>query len=446
MLKNALRRLHYLNRMRLSGILLASLGILIKIFELVIETHISQLLHEILSLLQILSVFVGLLLTFLAFEKDIDSFKDALRDYILPQHFANLPIMKTQFAYAIRELVDFYSKQHEGGYLPIMQDLETEIIINVLPNQEHQKYNIPTLSSGYSWIWFKFIISSSWIIQPLALGHKTVFDPCDFIDEVLVMSYKTYTDLFSWRNPRRVIYFPVATSIYVEEFLRKALASVRFLSAGGKGLEYRVSKWSEGKQISDPVIIPLEPLLENASAQEKDEVLKWVFSGIENRPVLLEQAREGVFEVYKVRDRQKLPELIYIDLSREAKSWWKITSVEEYVIPAKVVKKGDIIWDQQTFPYLFNRVATVKRLVFKKDRRAPIILRHDRPPELLCFPYLSDPAKIKVELIDGQSWVVEPIGLGSSFWFPGDIASFSWHDTLINELLLLAQQEVHNSS
>lgn len=433
---NILKRLRSLSRIRLSSTLITFAGLLIKVIETSLK--LPQPFQEILSWGGIISIFVGMVGFLISFEADKESFTKTLHNYILPQHFASLPVAKTQFAYAIRELVDFYSKQHNGGYLPIIEDLELEITVEVLPDQAdiYQRYNIPMPPEGYFWRWFRFIIKSAWIFRPLALGHETVFDPQDFIGEVLVMSYKTYIDLFSWQNPMRTVYYPIASSIWEERPLRNALASVRYLRGGNRGLEYQVSKWSGAgsgaKQISDLATLLLEPLLQGAEPRRKHKILKNIFPGLEKWPSLWEEACEGVFEVYKVCHRQLLPDLVCINLPQDRDCWWKFASVEEYVLPTKVVKGRNVLWDQQAFPLPFNRVTTVKRISFKKDRDAPLMFRHDRPPELLCYPYLADPARVKVNLVEQNSWVVEP---GSSFWFPGDVIFFLWHDTLVNDLL-----------
>ena len=435
---NILERLRSLSRIRLGSTLITFVGLLVKLVETPAKAILPQPFQEILSWGGVIFIFVGMVGFLISFETDKESFTRTLHNYILPQHFASLPVANTQFAYAIRELVDFYSKQHEGGYLPIVEDLETEITVEVLPDQAdiYRSYNIPTPPSDYSWRWFKFTMKSYWSFRPLALGHETVFDPQDFIGEVLVMSYKTYIDLFGWRNPMRTVYFPIASSIHAEKPLRSALASVRYLRGGSKGLEYQVSKWSgtrgSAKQISDPTMLLLEPFLEGTTPANKRTILKDIFPGLDKRPSLWEQACEGIFEVYKVKVRQVLPDLVYINLPQEKDSWWRFMSVEEYVLPTKVVRGRDVLWDQQAYLFLFSRVATVRRISFKKARDAPLIFRHDRPPELLCYPYLADPAGVKVNLADQSSWVVEP---GSSFWFPGDVVSFSWYDTLVNELL-----------
>ena len=393
--------------------------------------------QEVLSWGGVILIFVGMVGFLISFEADKESFTKTLQNYILPQHFASLPVANTQFAYAVRELIDFYSMQHEGGYLPVLEDLETEITVEVLPDQTdvHQRYNIPSAPSGYSWRWFRFITKSSWILRPLTLGHAKVFDPQDFIGEVLVMSYKTYIDLFSWRNPMRTEYLPIASPIYADETLRRILSSVQYLHGGNRGLEYQVSKWlgtgTSARQISDPTTLLLEPLLQGATPTNKRTLIKDAFPGLEKRPILWEQACEGVFEIYKVK-RQDLPDLVHIDLSQEKDAWWKFTSLEEYVLPTKVTVGEDTLWDQQAYLLLFSRVATVRRLGFKKAGEVPLIFGHDRPPELLCYPYLADPAKVRVDLVEHNRWIVEP---GKSFWFPGDVVFFSWYDTLISELV-----------
>ncbi len=435
---NVLERLRSLSRIRLGSTLITFVGLLIKVLETPAKLILPQPFQEILSWGGVIFIFAGMVGFLISFETDKESFTKTLHDYILPQHFASLPVANTQFAYAIREVVDFHTKQHAGGYLPITEDLETEITVEVLPDQAdiNRSYNIPVLPLSYSWRWFRFTIKSYWIFRPLALGNETVFDPQDFIGEVLVMSYKTYTDLFGWRNPMRTAYFPIASSIYADKALRSALSSVRYLRTGNRGLEYRVAKWSgtgsNARQISDPTTLLLEPLLEGATPANKRTIAKDIFPGIEKRPSLWEHACEGIFEVYKMKTRQVLPDLVYINLPQERDSWWRFESELEYVLPTKVARGGDILWDQQAYLFLFSRVATVKRLIFKKTGDAPLFFRRDRPPELLCYPYLKDPAGVKVDLVEQSSWVVEP---GNNFWFPGDVVFFTWHDTLINELL-----------
>lgn len=432
---NILKRLRSISRIRLSSTLITFIGLLVKVIETPARAILPQPLQEVLSWGGVIFIFIGMVGFLISFETDKESFTKTLRDYILPQHFASLPVANTRFAYAIRELVDFYSRQHEGGYLPIIEDLEIEIILEVLPEQV-DIYQIPAPPQEYYWRWFRFKIKECWVLRPLPLGHKTFFDPQDFIGEVLVMSYKTYIDLFSWRNPMRTVYLPVASSVYSDQALRNFLASIRYLRGGGKGLEYKVSKWSgtggSARMISDPIMLLLEPLLEGATPTNKRMILKDIFPGIEKRPILWEQACEGVFEVYKVKTRQVLPELVYINSLEERDSWWKFTIEEDYILPAKVLKGRNILWDQQAYLIPFNRISTVKRISFKKAKDAPVIFRHDRPPELLCYPYLRDPAGVKVNLVNQNSWIVEP---GSSFWFPGDVVFFYWYDELINEIL-----------
>lgn len=435
---NILERLRSLSRIRLGSTLITFAGLLIKVLETPAKLILPQPFQEILSWGGVIFIFVGMVGFLISFETDKESFTRTLHNYVLPQHFASLPVANTQFAYAIRELVDFYTKQHEGGYLPIVEELETEITVEVLPDQTdiNRSYNIPAPPLNYSWQWFRFTIKSNWIFRPLALGYETVFDPQDFIIEVVVMSYDTYTDLFGWRNPRREVYFPIASPVYAEQALRNALASVRYLRGGKKGLEYRVSKWSgtggNARQISDPTMLLLEPLLEGATPTNKRTIIKDIFLGLEKRPSLWEHACEGVFEIYKLKTRQLLPDLVYINLPQEKDCWWKFESVMEYVLPTKVVKGRDILWDQQAYLFLFGRVATARRLSFKKTADAPCTFRKDRPPRLLGYPYIKDPAGVKVRLVEPNSWDVEP---GSNFWFPGDVVIFSWYDTLVDELL-----------
>ncbi len=438
---NIFSRLHRLisNRSRFFSILIISIGISVKLLPLVPGFPSSRLLTSLMSWVEIISIPWGMISLLFSFTKDLESFADTLRNYVLPQHFSNLPVARTQFSYAIRELVDFYAKQHEGGYLPVVENLEAEITVELIENeaQAHSLYNIPTAPEGYSWQWFKFTIVSQWRLKPLEWGYESVFDPQNFLDEILVMSYKTYTDLFSWRSPRRDVYLPVSAPIYEDETLRSVLSNVKYLRSGERsnGIIYYVSKWSgstsNAKQISDPTALLLEPLLENTHHRRKRQILKTAFPGLGKRPSLLNQVTQGIYEIYKCK-RQTLPDLTYIHLPQEkVDSWWKFFSIEEYVLPAKVLRGTEVLWDQQSYLVPFGRVMTVRRFTFRTNSDR-IVFRRDRPPELLCYPYLTDPIRVKINLIDPKTWIVEP---GEKFWYPGDVIYFVWHDTLINDLI-----------
>lgn len=436
-------RLRRLSRIRLGSTLTVFSGLLLNLLLAMLELlgrGLTTPWSYVLPLAGVVSIFAGMVGFLISFETDKESFTETLRSYILPQHFGNLPVARTQFAYAIRELVDFYARQHEGGYLPVIEDVETEISVEVLPSEAENCsiYNIPMAPKGYSWQWLRFTTSSSWVLRPLEWGHETVFDPQDFLNEVFVVSYKTYIDLFSWRNPRRAVYLPIASPVYEDETLRRTLDCVRYIRArdkrGGDALVYHVSKWlgtgSKAKQISDPTPLLLEPLLGNATPERKQQIAEVAFPGLEKRPLLSKQVCEGIYQVYRCR-RQPLPDLMYIHLPQETDSWWRFTSIGEYVLPAKVIRGTDILWDQQAYLILFGRATTVRRLTFRtRDDR--LIFRQDRPPELLCYPYLTDPSGVGIDLVDPNTWIVEP---GDKFWYPGDVVYFVWYDTLIDDLI-----------
>jgi len=401
--------------MRLVGYLLISVGLLVKLLEVYAKSIVLPLFVDI---FEVVAFLIGMLNLFFSFEEDIESFTETLRTYIVPHHFATLPIAKTPFARAIQDLIGYYVREHEGGYLPIYTDMEVMITIEVVNDT-------PKAPPGYSWLWFRFIINRNWNIKPVVWRGEAILDPQDFINDVIVMSYTTYINIYSRRTPRTMIFFPIPSSVFAEEQLRDSLASVRYLR-----LTLQVSKWSESAgQMTDPVELQIVSLL--TQPERKKDVIRNMFPGIERRPALLEQACDGVYEIYGVK-KMEIPDQIYIHWPHEQDRFWRFNAKQELIVPAKVVKETEILWDQQAFQLLFERVATVRRIVFQKADRSPFTFGWDRPPELFCYPYIADPAGVKVELADPNKWIVEP---GDKFWFPGDGVFFAWHDTLINDLI-----------
>jgi hypothetical protein len=408
--------------MRLGSTLITFVGLLVEILEASTRSIWPPLLVDIFSWVGVVAIFIGMIGFLISFETDKESFTETLRTYMVPHHFATLPIAKTPFADAIQDLVDYYVRQHEGGYLPIYTDMEVMITIEVI-NKDEMAYKIPKAPSGYSWLWFRFTINSNWIIKPVLWGREAILDPQDFIGEVIVMSYPTYMNTYSWKNPRRTIFFPISSPVFAEEQLRDSLASVQYLR-----LIFQVSKWSESAgQMTDPVRLQMESLL--TRSEQKKGVIRNMFRGIEHRPALLQQTCDGVYEIYRVR-KTKIPDQIYIYSPHEQDRFWRFNGQRDLILPAKVVKGTEILWDQQAFLFLFERVATVRHLVFQKADLSPLTFGWDRPPELLCHPYLADPTGVKVELANPNKWIVEP---GDRFWIPGDAVFFTWHDTLIND-------------
>ena len=420
-------RLFRISRLRIASTLLTFAGLFLNLLLSMLDTF-GGALHSpwtnVLPWIGVVSVFTGMTGFLISFERDIEVFTHTLQNYILPQHFAHLPVTRTQFAHAIRELVDFYTKQHQGGYLPVIEGLELMLSVDVLPSEEYSNYNIPLAPQGYTWQWFKFIIKSHWRLKPLSWGSQTVFDPQDFLDEILVMSYKIYVDLLGWRNPRRAVYLPVAGPVYEDEALRNALENIQYLKT-----TYTVRKYSNIGGVLKPQTHSIELQMENLFEREgKSSVLMRHFPGIE-RVLNINEISEGFYAFYKCK-RRVLPSAAYIQLPQEENACWNFTSQEEYVLPVKVSRGTEVLWDQQAYSIPFHRVSTVKKLIFQTVDNH-ITFRQDRSPELFCYPNLTEPLGIKINL-EGNKWIVES---GSKFWYPGDVAVFLWHDTLIGHMV-----------
>jgi hypothetical protein len=348
-----------------------------------------------LDIFSIITVYIGVISVILSDKTERESFEERLRAYIVPHHFASLPVAKTLFAHAIQDLVDYYVKQHAGGYLPIYENMRITITIEVLnEDQLSQEFCIPKAPYGYSWLWFHFTIKSSWTIKPMVWGPKVPqqIDPQDyFVGEVIVMSYQTFLDLYSWTSPKRIFFFPIPIPVFAEEPLRPLLASVRYLS-----LKFQVTKWSEtAGQMTDPVELQILPLLTQPQWKKAviKRVIKRTFPGIEQRRALLQQACDGVYEIYKIREI-RLPSQVYIYWPHEQDRFWSCHGEYHLILPAKVIKGEEILWDQQSFQLIFERVATVNQIVFCKEKDSPLTFGWNRPPELLCYPYLTDPAGV----------------------------------------------------
>ncbi len=246
------------------------------------------------------------------------------------------------------------------------------------------------------------------------------------------MSYPTYLELYNFTHPRQIIFYPIPSRVFEEEPLKRALASGRYLS-----LKFQVTKWS-GKAVSDTVELKIKShFLDELHDSEKEEAIKSTFPGIENYyRTLLREACEGTYEIHKVQFDDNL----YIYPHESSNTSWKCHGVYDLILPAKVIKDGEPLplWDQQVFELVFERVATVKKIVFQKAADSLLTLREDRRPVLLCFPRLQDPTKVKVTLTNDK-WEIEIEDSSDKFWYPGDTVLFYWHDTLISEELLSAQ-------
>jgi hypothetical protein len=175
-LRRLLRRLRgmCLGRMRLVSIVITSAGLLYKILEAPRPSSWSwpPSLVDIFSWVGVAAIFMGIIGLFISFEKDKESFTETLRAYMVPDQFAKLPIAKTPFANAMRDLVGYCVRQHEGGYLPTYTDMEVTITIEVVNKDKMAEYKIPKAPPGYSWLWFHFTIERTWFIKPIVEGHE----------------------------------------------------------------------------------------------------------------------------------------------------------------------------------------------------------------------------------------------------------------------------------
>jgi hypothetical protein len=445
-LRRLLRRLRgmCLGRMRLVSIVITSAGLLYKILEAPRPSSWSwpPSLVDIFSWVGVAAIFMGIIGLFISFEKDKESFTETLRAYMVPDQFAKLPIAKTPFANAMRDLVGYCVRQHEGGYLPTYTDMEVTITIEVVNKDKMAEYKIPKAPPGYSWLWFHFTIERTWFIKPIVEGHEVFFDPQKyFVDKVIVMSYPTYLELYNFTNPRQIIFYPIPSRVFEEEPLKRALASGRYLS-----LKFQVTKWwseeaesdtqvtkrpGPGRAVSDTVELKIKShFLDKLRDSEKEEAIKSTFPGIESYyHTFLREACKGTYEIHKVQFDDNL----YIYPHESSNTSWKCHGVYDLILPAKVIKDGEPLplWDQQVFELVFERVATVKKIVFQKAADSRLTLREDRRPVLLCFPRLQDPTNVKVTLTNDK-WEIEDSS--GKFWYPGDTVLFYWHDTLISLL------------
>jgi hypothetical protein len=309
--------------------------------------------------------------------------------------------------------------------------MEITIITKVLSDTAPSELHIPEAPRGYSWLWFHFNIKSSWTIKPNSIGSEVSFDPQKyFVDEVIVMSYPTYLALYDFTRPRRIIFYPIPSRVFEEEPLKQALASGRYLS-----LKFQVTKWSTDKQLSDPVKLEIQPRVFR-NRNQKERAIVETFQSIDQRPALLEQACDGIYEIHKVI-KKEISDNVYIYPHEEGTSW-RYQGEYNLILPAKVirVRDGKLLWDQQWFELVFERVSTVKKIVFCKTDDSRLEFRQDRYPILFCFPRLQDPTKVKVTLTNDK-WEIEDSS--GKFWYQGDSVLFYWHDTLISEELLSAQ-------
>jgi hypothetical protein len=376
-----------------------------------------------------ISTIVGLSTMLVSFERYIESFRKTIHDYMVPHHFAQLPIAQTPFAHAIRELIDHHVRQHEGGYLPIYRDMEIEVTIDKVLSEDdvNKNYNVPKPPPGYSWIWFCFTIRSTWIFKPEVWERERILDPQDLLGEVIVMSYKTYVDTYKWNTPRRLIYFPVSITLFAEEDLKSLWQSVEYLRP-----KYKISRWKNRQLYAGPIELQMKALLPGDSREKE---IRRIFPGIERHPFLLSSALEGVYQVYIASKETTYPEL-RISYPAEKDDYWKFEEEHIFLLPAKVWREQKILWDQLSFPIPFGRVATVKQITFQKSSSIPVTFRKDYSPSLLCYPYFKDPGAVKVELTNqGASWTVD---LGGGFCFPGDTIIFYWYDALIKDALRIS--------
>ncbi len=167
-----LTRLRRLSRMRLGSTLITFVGLLVKILEASTRSIWPPLLVDIFSWVGVVAIFIGMIGFLISFETDKESFTETLRAYMVPDQFAKLPIAETPFANAMRNLVGYCVRQHEGGYLPTYTDMEVTITIEVVNDKMADKYEIPEAPSGYSWLWFHFTIERTWFIKPIVEGHE----------------------------------------------------------------------------------------------------------------------------------------------------------------------------------------------------------------------------------------------------------------------------------
>jgi hypothetical protein len=429
---------------RFIGSVIALTGPIVRLLETYIRNIWPSLPPLALDIFSIIAVYIGVIIVICsdkrereALEKKIEErlrdYEEKLRDYTVPDQFAKLPIAETPFARAIRALVDYSARQHEHGSLPTYAGMEITITTRALLDGEvPRELNIPEVPNDYSWLWFHFNIKRSWTIKPNSIGSEVSFDPQKyFVDEVIVMSYPTYLALYDFTNPRRIIFYPIPSRVFEEEPLKRALASGRYLS-----LKFQVTKWSkDNKPLSDPVELEIQSRVFR-NRNQKEEAIVETFRSIKQRPALLKQACDGIYEIHKVI-KKEISDKVYI-YPHEEGTFWRYQGEYNLILPAKVIRDGKLLWDQQWFELVFERISTVKKIVFCKIDDSRLEFRQDRYPILLCFPRLQDPTKVKVTLTNDK-WEIEIEDSSDKFWYPGDTVLFYWHDTLISEKLLSAQ-------
>ncbi len=411
--------------------ILFSLGQIIPIIRVVIEPIQALLPWPWSAIIYLIFTVTGMIGIVIPHVKYIESLIDTIHNYMVPHHFAQLPIAQTPFAHAIRELVDHHVRQHEGGYLPIYRDMEIEVTIDKVLSEDdaNKNYNVPKPPPGYSWIWFCFTIRSTWIFKPEVWERERILDPQDLLGEVIVMSYKTYVDTYKWNTPRRLIYFPVSITLFAEDDLKSLWQSVEYLRP-----KYKISRWKNQHLYAGPIELQMEALLPRDTS-EKEHIIRRIFPGIERYPSLLRSASDGVYQIYIASKKTAYPEL-RISYPAEKADYWKFEEEHIFLLPAKVWREQKILWDQLSFPIPFGRVATVKQITFQKSSSIPVTFRKDYSPSLLCYPYFKDPGAVKVELTNqGASWTVD---LGGGFCFPGDTIIFYWYDALIKDALRIS--------
>lgn len=416
-------------------------GLFLELLAALASASWPPLLQQILTWVGVVLIFLGMFGFLVAYEADIKSFREDLKKYIVPEHFAKLRIASTPFASALRELVDFYSNRHEGGSLPIQEDLTTEIEVEVLPYQKesYKRCDLPERPENYSWIWFKFKIKNKWSFKPVALRDETILKPEDFIGDVVVMSGITFEELYTRLGPRKSVYYPVHPNLYKDQALRTILGQVHYLRGGEKGLEYNVEKYEGNNMLaSSKAKLVLEPLLQKATSRQKQKIVKNAFSEyFKDEPSRVRDICEGIYEIYRASPKQRDTKSVYIDFAHDSDARWEFESRFDYVLPTKVIKAGVVkpMLDQKQYEYPLHRVSIVKQLKFSKITPSSLEFKPEQPAYLKCFPNLVNPQKVRVDLNEnGNAWEVKP-PLSGGFWFPGDIVTFCWSDNLIDELL-----------